>query len=146
MTAQRIKGQEVSILIVQDQELQSTLTDIQNFNIEDLLEIISKGYLGEKTERKDYIYKGSKFDMELNLHAQDYFAFRQATINKAQRITPDVLFNITCILNFPNGDTPEVLLPDCSFGPMPMNVTSRGDYVKVKIQGEVGSVDVETST
>lgn len=144
-TAQRIKGQEVSILWVRDNELENTLTDISNFNIEDEYETKSVGYLGEKTNRKDYIFNGTKFDMELNLHTQDYYAFKQAIRDKAQRITPDVQFNITVTLQFPNGDAPEVQLNDVSFGANPMTISSRGDYVKVKLQGECsGSDDIES--
>ena len=145
MTAQRIKGQEVQILIVADGELQSTLTDIQNFNIEVELEVISKGYLGEKTERKDYRLKGIKFDGELHIHSQDLLAFVKQIISKAKRITPNVVFNITGIFSFPNGDTPELMLPDVAFGTIPVNIGSQGDYVKSKIQGECGDLDIELS-
>jgi hypothetical protein len=145
VTAQRIKGQEVQILIVADGELQSTLTDIQNFNIEVELEVISKGYLGEKTERKDYRLKGIKFDGELHIHSQDLLAFVKQIISKAKRITPNVVFNITGIFSFPNGDTPELMLPDVAFGTIPVNIGSQGDYVKSKIQGECGDLDIELS-
>ena len=88
-------GQDVSILIVVNGVLQSTLTAISSFNIELELEVLSKGYLGEKTERKDTVYKGIKFDGELNPFTEDVFTFAQAVLNKAKRLTPDVLFNIT---------------------------------------------------
>ena len=145
-TAQRIKGQEVSILIVADTVLQDTLTDIQNFNMELEFEIKSMGYLGEKTNRKDYIFNGCKFDMELHIHSQDLLTFAQQVHDKAQRITPDVVFNITGVFSFPNGDQPELLLNDVSFGAIPFNIGSRGDYVKVKIQGECSDIEIETST
>ena len=144
-TAQRIKGQEVSILITRAGALENTLTDIQNFNVEMEFEVKSQGYLGEKTNRRDTIFNGTKFDMELNLHTQDYIPFLQAIHNKAQRLTPDVIFNITAVMSFPNGDTPEVLLNDVSFGANPMNIGSRGDYVKIKVQGEVEDIEFQTS-
>ena len=146
MTAQRIKGQEVAINIVVGTELQSTLTDIQNFGSSELYEIISKGYLGEKTERKDQIFKGVKFDMELHLHSQDFIDFRQAVNDKATRVSPDTVFNISAVMNFPDGTTPEVLFSDCSFGEIPMRVNSRGDYVSFKLQGECSDIDYEKST
>jgi hypothetical protein len=143
--SQRIKGQEVAILITQDSQLQDTLTDIQNFNLEAQFEIKSQGYLGEKTNRKDEIYNGCKFDLELNLHKQDWFTFQNNIKNRAQRITPDTIFNITGVFSFPNGDTPTVLIPDVHFGPQPLNITSRGDYVKVKLEGEADDFNATTS-
>jgi hypothetical protein len=145
MTAQRIKGQEVSILIVQDDELQDTLTDIQNFNLELEFEIKSQGYLGEKTNRKDYIFNGCKFDFELHVHTQDYLPFIQAVHDKAQRLTPDTQFNISGIFSFPNGDEPELLLNDVSWGAIPKTIGSRGDYVKLKMQGECSDIEIQLS-
>ncbi len=143
--SQRIKGQEVSVLLTRDTVLEETLTDVQNFNLTPEYEIKSAGYLGEKTNRKDYIFNGGKFDMELHLHKQDYFKYFVAVLDKAQRNTPDVVFNITGVFSFPNGDTPTLLLADVVFGPMPLNVSARGDYVKVKIEGECETITVTTS-
>lgn len=134
--SQRLKGQEVAILITQDGALQDSLTDIQNFNMTAQFEIKSQGYLGEKTNRKDEIYNGCKFDMELHLHKQDWFAFQFAIKQRAQRNTPDTMFNITGVLSFPNGQTPTVLIQDVHFGEQPLAISSRGDYVKVKLEGE----------
>ena len=145
MTAQRIKGQEVSILIVANTELQHTLTDVQNFNIEVELELISKGYLGEKTERKDFRLKGIKFDGELHIHSQDVLSFVQKVVAKANRTQPGLIFNITGVFSFPNGDTPELLLNDVAWGAIPFKIGSQGDYVQLKLQGECSDLDVELS-
>lgn len=134
--SQRIKGQETVILITQAGVLQDTLTDIQKFEMEAMFELISKGYLGENTERKDEIYKGCKFDLEMHLHTQDWFLFQNAIKLRAQRIAPDTIFNITTVLSFPNGQTPTILIPDAHFGANPLAVNSRGDYVDVKLAGE----------
>lgn len=134
--SQRIKGQEVAILLTRDNNLEDTLTDIMNFNLEYEYEVKSQGYLGEKGERKDFILKGVKFDLELHVHTQDYIPFAEAVRKKATREAPDVIFNITAVLSFPNGETPTYTIPDVVFGPMPLNIGGRGEYVKIKIEGE----------
>lgn len=143
--SQRIKGQETAVLITQDGSLQDTLVDIQSFTLEAQFEIISKGYLGEKTNRKDYIFNGVKFTMKLHLHKQDWFVFQKSMKDKAQRNTPDTQFNITSVLSFPNGETPTILVPDVSFGTNPMGVTSRGDYVDIGLEGEADDFTATTS-
>lgn len=145
MPGQRIKGQEVSILIVRDGVLEAELTDIQNFNFEPETEIKTQGYLGEKTNRKDEIYNGVKGDMELNLHSQDWFVFMNAVLDRAKRNAPDVQFNISAVLAFPNGQTPTVLFPDVKFGPFPHNTPSRGDYFKVKVSFEGDDFEIQFS-
>jgi hypothetical protein len=134
--SQRVKGQEVSILITVASILQTTLVDIQNFELEGQFEVKSQGYLGEKTNRKDDIYNGCKFSMELHLHTEDWFAFQAQMKARAQRLNPTIVFNITAVLSFPNGQTPAVLIPDVKFGGNPMTISSRGDYVKIKLEGE----------
>jgi hypothetical protein len=136
--AQRIKGQEVQIIIVRDGSLEDTLTDIQNFNMEDDFELIGKGYLGEPTDRYDEVYKGTKFDFEIHTHSQDYLTFTKAIRDRAKRVTPNTVVNITAVFNYPNGDAPTRLLPDCHFGPIGDKTQSRGDYKTGKFQGAVG--------
>lgn len=145
MPAQRIKGQEVSVLFVRDSALEDTITDIQSLDIDHILEVISKGYLGEKTERKDEIYKGVKFKVEMHIHTQDVFRLELAIIDRAQRNTPDLQINITGTFFFPNGDTPTLLLADCKFGSIPHKVGSRGDYVTITLEGECESLSVQFS-
>jgi hypothetical protein len=143
MPAQRIRGQEVSVLIVRDGALEAELTDIQNFNLEIQTEIKSQGYLGEKSARKDDIFNGVKGDMELHLHSQDWFQFLNAVLDRAKRNTPDLVFNVSAVLFFPNGETPTITIPDVKFGPFPHNVPERGDYVKVKLDFEAEDFKVE---
>lgn len=146
MAAQRIKGQEVNILIVRGGVFEDSLTDIQNFNVELDLEIKKQGYLGEKTDRRDEVFNGVKYDMELHLHSQAFMNFVSAVLDRAKRINPDLVFNITGVLNFPDGTTPTFLIPDVKFGAIPMNVPSRGEYVKIKLQGEADDLKLNPST
>lgn len=139
--SQRIKGQEIVINIVNAGVLEDTLTSVQSFNDEDLLELIMKGYLGETSNRGDEIYNGTKFDLELHLQSQDWFKFKQSVRARARRQQPDLVFNVTVTWFFPNGDTPTVTYADVNWGPIPTNVSSRGDYVKAKMEGFVSSPD-----
>ncbi len=131
--SQRIKGQEVSLLVVRDGQLEDTLVDVQDFSLTPKFEIKEVGYLGEPTNRFDYIFNGVKGKMKLHLHKSVWFAFQQAQVDKAQRRTPDVVFNVTAVLFFPDGDQATALVPDVSWGEQPMNVASRGDYVSVEM-------------
>lgn len=143
MTAQRIKGQEVSIIITRDGDLESELTDIENFNGILDLEVKSQGYLSEKTNRKDEVFNGVKFDFEMNAHSADFFDFQAAIIDRAKRNTPDVVFNIAGVFSFPSGEVRKMIYPDCKFGPMPIQVPGRGEYVKMKFEGECEDYDLQ---
>lgn len=133
--AQRIKGQEVNIIVVRGGVVEDTLTDILSMNVAFQSETKIQGYLGEKNNRTDDIFNQVKFDLELHIKTAAFLSFIKAVNDRQKRITPDVQINITLTLEFPNGDTPSILLPDCKFGEIPMNVASRSDYVKIKLDG-----------
>lgn len=132
---QRIKGQEVTVLVIRADQLEDTLTNVVDFSVEPKVELKEQGYLGEKSNRYDEVFNGAKFNITLHLHTQAWLAFQNAIIQRAQRITPDVVFNITAVMEFPNGDTPSVVLNDVFFGAQPMDIKGRGDYVAVKLEG-----------
>jgi hypothetical protein len=145
MPAQRIKGQEVQVLFVRASVLEDTLTDTKDFEFEPKFELKEQGYLGEKTNRYDEIFNGAKFTGTLHLHTQAFFTFQQAIVQRATRQTPDVVFNISSVMNFPNGDTPTVMLPDVKWGEQPVKVGSRGDYLEVRVTGACSEYDSQTS-
>jgi hypothetical protein len=142
---QRVRGDDVSVLITQDGDLQDTLVDVVDMDATFMVELISKGYLGEPSERKDMIFKGVSFKITLHLHTQDFVRFINAIVSKAKRLTPDTVFSITGVFSFPNGDTPELQLDDCSFKPVPVSTKSRGDYTDVTFEGECADIDFQTS-
>ena len=143
--AQRVKGQEVTINIVVNGELQNTLVDILDFNMEILLETKAQGYLGETTNRHDDVYNGVKFDLELHLHTGDWFDFQYSIVQRARRVNPDTVFNIVSTIVFPNGEERSITVQDAKFGAQPLSISSRGEYVKVKLEGmadDYAQVDV----
>ena len=145
MTAQRVKGQEATIIITRGGQTEDTLTDIHNFNIEFEGEIKSQGYLGEKTNRKDDVFNGVKFDFEMHTHTQDWLSFVMAIHDRMKRNNPTLVINITCSLLYPNLDNPDIFVPDAKFGPFPMGIAGRTEYKNLKIQGEADDYDVQLS-
>ncbi len=128
MSDQRIKGQEIEILLILDGVVQENLTDVRSFEVAAKLEIKEEGYLGEKTNRYDEIFNGMRGRMELHFENRGVFDFTFAVMDRAKRRTPGVQVVIKATLNFPNGQRPRIIIPDASFGEIPFNWASRGDY------------------
>ena len=141
----RIRGQEVQLAIVRDGQLENELVDIQNFNYSVQSETKMQGYLGEPGNRTDDIFNNVKFDLELNIHSSDWGPFIRAVVDRQQRRTPDVVFNISAVMNYANGQQTIVNIQDAKFGEFPMNVPARGDYVKIKIDGVADAVSITES-
>lgn len=141
MPSQTLKGQEVQILFTRGGILEDTITDTTDFEWEPKLELKERGYLGEKSNRHDMIFNGAKFTGTIHLHTAAWFVYQTAIIQKAKRQTADVVFNISAVMSFPNGDTESVLLSDVSFGPQAHGIRSRGDYLTIKIEGACDDLD-----
>lgn len=134
MPQQRIKGQEVTLLVVRDNVLEDTLTDFQDAEVTVDSEIIEKGYLGEKTNRHDDIFNGVKGKLTLHLHDQAYLNYVLGVMARQKRDTPDTIINVSMTLAFPNGQTPTLVVPDAKFGNIPITAGNRNDYVATVLE------------
>lgn len=133
MAVQRIKGQEVEVLLVVDGQVQDTLTAVKSTEITREFETTEEGYLGEKGDRYDEFYKGYSGSMELHFGDAVVFDFMQAVQDRAQRRTPGTVINIKVTLNFPSGQRRRVMLQDAHFDSLPMSFSGRGEYGTVTL-------------
>lgn len=138
--SQRIKGQEVELLFILNSKPQQNITDIKDLEIVANLEILSEGYLGQTTEQKDSIFTGISGKCTLHYATQDILKFAASLIDKARRRTPGTAVNVKATLNFPNGQRPRVMLPNCEFGEIPMNFGSRKDYGSIGLSFQASEV------
>lgn len=134
MPSQRLLGQNVSIIIIQDSAPIQEISCIRSFSFTYEQELKDEGYLGETTNRKDSVFKGMKMDMELHTNNNKVFNLIKSAVDKARRRTPGTRINIKCTLTWPNGDVARVTFPDVEFGAFPINANSRTDYVTVKLE------------
>lgn len=126
--AQRIKGQEVEVIFILNGVAQQTITDVRNFEMSWLTEIIKEGYLNETTDRYDSVFHGIKGKMDLHFENADVFQLIQAVVDKAQRRTPGTKVNVKATLNFPNGQRVRLIVPNVEFGEFPLNFGGRAEY------------------
>lgn len=145
MGTQRLKGQDVTVLVVANSIVMSTLNCIKDFEGEASYEIVTAGYLGEKTNRKDMIFNGGKFNYSLDTYTQDWITFVQVIDALAKRTAPNNVINITGVFEYPNGDTPSMLWSNCSFGAIPFKAGARNQFVNHKFTGESDDITYTTS-
>lgn len=140
--SQRIKGQEVEVLVIAQGVVQSTLTAVKSFSFTFQQEIKAEGYLGETTNRKDAIFNGIAGEMEYNFTDRDIFTLIGTITDKAQRRTAGIVINVKATMNFPDGTRARVIIPDVEFGEIPVNFASRSDYGAVRMPFEAANARV----
>jgi hypothetical protein len=140
--SQRLKGQEVSLTLIENGQALTTIADFRSCEITPKLEKKEEGYLGEKTDRYDEIFNGVDGRAELNYENEDVFALMSSVIDRATRRTPGTVVNIKMTLNFPNGDRPRILLSNVFFGAMPFAFGSRSDYGTFNLDFSCSNIQV----
>lgn len=130
----RLKGQEISVRTIRGGVVIDSIDSVSVFNEEVMLEIKQDGFLGETVNRFDEIFNGFGGDFEFHVHNNLWVPWQQSVIDKAQRNTPDTVFNVIRTDFYPNGNSSVYTYRDVHWGAQPTAVASRGDYVKVKAQ------------
>lgn len=142
MATQRIKGQEVELILVENNQPRIGLFDVRSFEMAAQLEILREGYIGETTDRRDSVYRGYRGRVEVHFENRDLLDFVRRLIDKARRRVAGSRINMKVTLQFPSGERPRVLLKDLEFGEVPLTFGSRADYgtVSLEFEGEDFSV------
>lgn len=138
MADQRIKGQEVELILIEDNVPLTSVNDVRSFEMVAQLEILKEGYLGETTDRRDSVYRGYSGRMELHFENRDIIDLARRAIDKARRRTKGTRINCKVTLVFPSGERVRLVLKDLTLGEIPMAFGSRADYgtISLSFEGE----------
>jgi len=140
MSATRIRGQEIELLLIIDGSVVENLTNFRSFEVAPKLELQEEGYLGQATNQYDEIFNGVRGRAELHIEDETIFEVWDSIIARAKRRQPGTQINIKATLNFPNGDRPRILITDAYFGETPLNFASRSDYGTVGLEFSASDV------
>lgn len=135
-SSQRIKGQNTFLDVIVNNEVQDSIGPVTEWGMEFMLEIISQGYIGETTERKDSIFKGFKGNATLHLNTKKAFNIVNAAIENARQRVGHAIINAKATFNFPNGDRVRIIFPDIAIGAIPISFGGTGDYGEMKLEWE----------
>lgn len=140
--AQRIKGSEVSLILTSPEGREDSLDAIGSITLTVQIELLTEGYLGESSNRRDEIFNGVEGSLDLHLERGAYFDLVQRIKDRAARRTPAAdRFDLMAIYAFPNGDRRRGIIRDVHFGEIPIESAGRGDYVSSTIN--FGGEDIE---
>lgn len=134
----RLKGQEMSIRVVQDSAVVDQIDSVASFNDNTKFEIKEDGFLGEVVNRYDTVLAGYSGDIEFQVHNATWLNFLLEVEAKATRAKPGTRFNVVRTDFFANGSSAVVVYTDVSWGEFGQSAGSRVDFVKVKAPFSTG--------
>ena len=136
MPSYRVRGQEVSVQVVQNGKIVAELTDVKSFDVEFQMDVMKEGYLGEFTDRRDDMFKGISGKIEFHIENNAPFDFINAIVQRSQSRVKGTQFNVQSTINLPNGQVKRLLVYDIFFSSIPVNVSGRSDYVTYSLPYE----------
>ena len=145
MPAQRIKGQEIAVAIIVDGALQTQINTIQSSEFDWEIELLEEGYLGETSNRVDSVFNLIRFNLTGHCNNEDYFLLADSIASRARRrVGGAVQIDITGTFQFPNGQTPLLVIPDCYFENIPFSVGNRNEFLEFTLSGKASDYKILT--
>jgi len=141
--AQRIKGQEVTLVILADGVPQLTIDTIKSAELEWEIELLEEGYLGETSNRVDSVYNVIRVMLEGDINNQDYLELADAIAARARnRVGGATRIDIVGSFAFPNGQFPSVVVSDVYFENIPFNIGARNEFVSFTLTGKASDYTI----
>jgi len=135
----RLRGQEVLVRIIANSVILATITAVKSLTVTVKTAILSEGYAGETTERKDDIFKGIGFELLVHPEDEAMFNLVQLIIDRSQRRTAaaNATVDITATMNFPSGKRVRCTIKDAKFADIALGlVNARDAYSDGRFPGE----------
>ncbi len=133
--AQRAKGQEAKLVISGPSGVEEGLVDVKSLEMEMDVEILEEGLLGETANRFDDIFNGVGGNAEMQIGSRLFLDFLGRVQDRAQRRSPaSAQFTITAAFALPAGLRVRLVFEDVFFGPIPIRVPSRKEYVTIRVE------------
>jgi hypothetical protein len=130
----RIRGENVQVKIIKGgKEVLLPERAVVSFEYEPQQEITSHGFLGETTERKDEVYKGTTGRLTLQFSDPSVNEFIRDLNDRARRSIPAFKVNILITEQYPDGKVDRLLFPDVKFGAAAKNYASREAYGQITL-------------
>lgn len=139
---ERIKGQDTEIKVIKGGDIVRAITAVKDWEFTHNIDVTSQGYIGETTERKDSIYKGTAGKCTLDLTDKDAVGFLDDLVDRARRKVSYFKVNVLTTLNFPSGDTKRVIFQDVQFSSPNINAGSREGYLETTLNWECAEYKV----
>ena len=134
----RIRGEEIQIRLTRNGVLEATLTAVKSLVFTPKFSVLTEGYLGGTTNRRDDIYQGCTVQLVFHPESSDALTLMDFVRSRATRrvAQANARVNLMFVANFPNGNRPRVTISDLKFGDMPFNMGGREQYVDQTISAE----------
>lgn len=142
---QRIKGQEIQILVISAGNLLSRITDIQSSELTFELEILEEGYIGKKSNDFDMIFNGVTVKMEAHMSNDQAITLAQAIVDRAQRRTGEgARIDVVHVYQFDDGRVVTITVPNLQFQSVPLNNGGRAEYLSVSFEAKSSEFEIAT--
>jgi hypothetical protein len=130
---QRLLGQDVTVRLVRDGTVVTTITAIGSFSDSVELEIKQEEFLGRATSDFSDVFSGYKGDLEFQTAQAGWTDFVDAQVARATRADPGIVFNVVRTDLYASGDSSIFVYKDVAWGADASTIGARKDFAKIKL-------------
>ena len=135
----RAKGQEVTLTIVANGQVQQVLADVISFDALFAVEMLEQAFVGESTARYDELFKGGGFDITFQQFSESHVVLAAAIVERA-REESKLVVNVTAYVEI-NGEVAFLSWPDAQFGEAEVKMSGQMDYYTVRYHGQSSELE-----
>lgn len=130
----RLTGQDTTIKIFKDGELQNELGLVKSFKFAYEMAVSREEYLGEKRQRPDGKFDIEKVEAEVHMDSGAHLDFMNNIARKARREPGSpISIDVATTYVYPNGDQRTLIFKRLEFETIEVDSSSRKDMVAVTL-------------
>ena len=126
----RIKGQETTVTVTSALGVEESVADVKSCEITFERDILSEGYLGQKTEKKDAIFKGVTGKITFHVEKRAVLGLVGRINEATKNRVGGEQFEVTTTYEFEDGKM-RIICKEVAFGSIPISSGSRDDFVEL---------------
>ena len=130
-------GQETSVALLVDGNLESRIDGITSCDITFELTVVETRHLGALADQYISVFKGMTISIKSNVTGEDYLSIADAIVAKAQRKSGAAIeFTVSTVLTFPSGVVRAVTIPKISWEAIPLSIPAGDELVTMELSGK----------
>ena len=132
-----LKGQDTSIAILIDGNLESEIDGITSTDITFDLTMIESRRLGQTSKVYCSVFDGISIAIKSDVTGDVYLELADAIVGKAQRRAGAAIqIDISTVLSFPDGVTRAITITKVEFESIPLSISGGDEFVTMELNGK----------
>lgn len=137
MSCDTLKGQDTTVAILVDGNLENELDGVTSCDITFDLTMIESRRLGQTSKVFCSVFDGISISIKSDVTGDAYIDVADAIVARAQRRAgAKIQFDVSTVLSFPDGTVRAITIPRVEFESIPLSIGGGDEFVTLELTGK----------